>query len=48
MSPPRLAVVGGGVTGLAAAYELRRSLPDAEITLYEASPPGRQGPDGLH
>lgn len=34
---PRLAVVGGGVTGLAAAYELRRRLPEASIALYEAA-----------
>ena len=32
----RIAIVGGGITGLAAAYELERST-DAEIDLYEAS-----------
>lgn len=34
MTPPRIAVIGGGITGLAAAYELRN---DAFVTLYEAS-----------
>ena len=33
MSVPRVAVVGGGLTGLAAAWHLRG---DAEVTLYEA------------
>src|SRR4051794_3420710 len=33
----RVAVVGGGISGLAAAYELRRRLPVASIVLYEAS-----------
>lgn len=32
----RIAVVGGGVTGLAAAYELRAQAPDAEIVVHEA------------
>lgn len=30
-------MVGGGITGLAAAYELRRGAPDAELTLLEAT-----------
>ncbi|MGV3618405.1 MAG: protoporphyrinogen oxidase [Fimbriimonas sp.] len=34
--PKRVAIVGGGITGLAAAYELERRL-DVEIDLYEAS-----------
>ena len=34
MTRPRIAVVGGGVTGLAAAYELRN---DADVTVFEAS-----------
>jgi oxygen-dependent protoporphyrinogen oxidase len=33
----RVAIVGGGVTGLAAAFELERT-SDAEIDLYEAAP----------
>jgi oxygen-dependent protoporphyrinogen oxidase len=33
----RVAVVGGGITGLAAAYELRRRLPDLAIVVHEAS-----------
>ena len=38
MSPTRVAVVGGGISGLAAAYRLRRLLgPAAEITLFEGS-----------
>jgi oxygen-dependent protoporphyrinogen oxidase len=38
-TPPRnIAVLGGGITGLATAYFLRRELPDdSKITLYEAS-----------
>lgn len=31
----RIAVVGGGITGLAAAYELRARAPDAEIVVFE-------------
>lgn len=34
MSPPRIAVIGGGITGLAAAYELR---DEADVTIFEAS-----------
>lgn len=35
---PRAAVVGGGITGLVAAYRLRTELgPDAQITVVEAS-----------
>ncbi|HMS77189.1 FAD-dependent oxidoreductase [Gordonia sp. (in: high G+C Gram-positive bacteria)] len=42
MTAPSVAVVGGGVSGLTAAYRLRRALgADATIDLYEAS--GRPG-----
>ena len=38
MSPARVAVVGGGISGLAAAYRLRTLLgPAAEIVLLEGS-----------
>ncbi len=33
----RLAVLGGGVSGLAAAFYARRAYPDAEVVLLEAS-----------
>ncbi|NOZ39740.1 MAG: protoporphyrinogen oxidase [Planctomycetes bacterium] len=33
---PRLAVIGGGISGLTAAYRLRQWLPRAEIELFEA------------
>lgn len=32
---PRVLVAGAGITGLAAAYELRRSCPNVELTLVE-------------
>ena len=31
-----VAVVGGGITGLAAAYNLTKVLPNAKVTLFEA------------
>ncbi len=37
----RIAVMGGGISGLAAAYHMRELNPEAEITLFEAS--GRLG-----
>ena len=40
MSTRRYAVVGGGITGLAAAWELTRIAPDDEIVVYE---PGALG-----
>ena len=37
MAAPRVAVVGGGLSGLTAAYQLSRDLPGAGITVLEAS-----------
>lgn len=34
---PHVAVVGGGIAGLAAAYRLRRQRPDLEVTVLEGS-----------
>ena len=34
----RIAVIGGGISGLAAADELTRRLPDAEVVVLEGSP----------
>jgi oxygen-dependent protoporphyrinogen oxidase len=34
---PRIAVIGGGITGLAAANRLRELVPTAELSLFEAS-----------
>jgi oxygen-dependent protoporphyrinogen oxidase len=39
--PPRIAVIGGGISGLAAAHRITELLPNAELTLFEAS--GRLG-----
>ena len=33
----RIAVIGGGISGLAAAHRLRELLPNATVTLFEAS-----------
>ncbi|HVW25363.1 MAG TPA: protoporphyrinogen oxidase [Polyangiaceae bacterium] len=35
-TPRRVAVIGGGVTGLTAAYEVHRQRPDVELRLFEA------------
>jgi protoporphyrinogen/coproporphyrinogen III oxidase len=35
-TPPRIAVIGGGISGLAAAHRLRKLLPRAELRLFEA------------
>jgi oxygen-dependent protoporphyrinogen oxidase len=37
-SSPRIAVVGGGISGLSAAYFLEQEFPEAEIHLFESSP----------
>jgi len=34
---PHVAILGGGITGLAAAHYLTRELPHAKITIYEGS-----------
>ncbi len=34
----RIAIIGGGITGLAAAWQLRQSAPEAQVTLHEATP----------
>ena len=36
-SPPRIAVVGGGITGLAAAWELSRQASPPEVTVFEGN-----------
>ncbi len=35
-TPPRIAVIGGGISGLAAAHWVRRQVPRAELRLFEA------------
>jgi oxygen-dependent protoporphyrinogen oxidase len=35
---PRVAVVGGGISGLAVAHRLRQLIPEAEVVVLEASP----------
>lgn len=37
-SPPRIAIIGGGITGLAAAFHLREIAPDCRASLFESSP----------
>ena len=37
MYSPSIAILGGGITGLAAAWELTKVLPGAAITLFEAT-----------
>lgn len=36
-SPPRIAIIGGGISGLAAAHRLTELLPQAELSLFDAS-----------
>ena len=35
-APPRVAIVGGGVTGLAAAYAVKKARPEATVAVFEA------------
>jgi len=35
--PENIAILGGGITGLASAYFLAKGLPSTSITVYEAS-----------
>lgn len=35
--PKRIAIIGGGVSGLAAAHRLQELAPEAEVILFEAS-----------
>jgi oxygen-dependent protoporphyrinogen oxidase len=37
-NPLRIAVIGGGISGLAAAFYVRRLAPRASIQLFEAGP----------
>jgi oxygen-dependent protoporphyrinogen oxidase len=34
----KIAVVGGGISGLAAAWFTKQSMPDADVTVFEAAP----------
>jgi oxygen-dependent protoporphyrinogen oxidase len=34
----RVAVLGGGISGLSAAWNLARRTPPVEVTVYEAAP----------
>jgi oxygen-dependent protoporphyrinogen oxidase len=38
MSTPRVIVIGGGISGLAAACRVREHLPDADVLVLEAAP----------
>lgn len=38
MARPHVAILGGGLTGLSAAFHISRALPQARITLLEKSP----------
>lgn len=37
MHPRRIAIIGGGISGLAAAFRVRELSPESHVTLYEAS-----------
>src|SRR6187431_239913 len=34
--PPRIAIIGGGISGLTAAHELLELFPEANLSLFEA------------
>ena len=36
--PPRVVVVGGGLSGLAAAYRMREAIPGCSVTVLEERP----------
>jgi oxygen-dependent protoporphyrinogen oxidase len=36
-TPPRYAIIGGGISGLNAAYRLRQLMPDVQVDVFEAS-----------
>jgi oxygen-dependent protoporphyrinogen oxidase len=38
MSPPHIAILGGGLTGLSAAFHLTRRFPASRISLLEKEP----------
>ena len=37
MKSKKLTIVGGGITGLSAAFFAQRAMPDAQITVLESS-----------
>jgi protoporphyrinogen/coproporphyrinogen III oxidase len=37
LRPPRIAIVGGGISGLAAAHRVIELIPEAQVSLFEAS-----------
>ena len=37
-APPKIGIVGGGLSGLATAFRLHRLLPEASISIFEAAP----------
>ena len=36
ISNPRIAIIGGGIAGLSAAWQVRQSAPAAQVALFEA------------